>query len=338
MDDLDLIRSFRADVPAPSAAATARAEHAWRRAPSRRRRLTAPRLPRLAAAGALAAAAIAAAVALPGGDGGGVGPAEASAADALRQAADAQSGMLARPLRAGEFWYVRTRSASIVGGDEAGGYTAIQPQVREEWVAADGTRRTVVRPTGQLRFPGARDRARWEAAGRPQITANDEEEHNFPAPRQGPFYLGNIPMSYADLLALPRDAEGLYGRLRDAAVECECGHSVDSETFVIVGDMLRADPLPDRLRAAFLRAAALIPGIRLVAHERDVAGRPGIAVAYDYAGHRDALVFDRSSYRLLGETDRMLAGDDQTDGRPGQLIGGSAYLTSGIVTSRFARP
>jgi hypothetical protein len=61
-------------------------------------------------------------------------------------------------------------------------------------------------------------------------------------------------------------------------------------------------------------------------------------VAYDYAGHRDALVFDRTSYRLLGETDRMLARDDQTDRRPGQLIGGSAYVDSAIVTSQFARP
>jgi hypothetical protein len=145
-------------------------------------------------------------------------------------------------------------------------------------------------------------------------------------------------MSYNDLLALPRDAEALYGRLRAAAVECGCGHSVDSETFVIVGETLRSTPVPDGLRAAFLRAAALIPGIELVARDRDVSGRPGVAVAVDYAGHRDALVFDRGSHALLGETDTMLARDDQTDGRPGQLIGGSAYIASGIVASETQRP
>ena len=37
MNELDLIRSFRADVPGPSAAATARAERAWRPAPRRAR-------------------------------------------------------------------------------------------------------------------------------------------------------------------------------------------------------------------------------------------------------------------------------------------------------------
>jgi hypothetical protein len=76
----------------------------------------------------------------------------------------------------------------------------------------------------------------------------------------------------------------------------------------------------------------------VVARERDVAGRPGVAVAYDYAGYRDALVFDRESYRLLGETDRLVARSDYVDGRPGQLLGGSAYIESGIVTSQAARP
>src|SRR6476646_6063251 len=55
MNELDLIRAFRADVPGPDAAAIARAERAWRRSPRTRR---APR----AAAGLVAAAAVAVAV------------------------------------------------------------------------------------------------------------------------------------------------------------------------------------------------------------------------------------------------------------------------------------
>jgi hypothetical protein len=332
MDELDLIRSFRADVPPPGGAATARAERAWRRDRPRRPRWA----PRLVVAGAVVAAGIVALFVLPGQRDGGIGTADATAAQTLRRAAGAQSGGLARPLGAGEFWYLRARNATIIGGDE-GRFTAIQPELREEWVAIDGTRRVRVRPIGPLRFPGPRDRERWEAAGRPPLASGPADYH-FPAPRKGPFYLGDQPLSYAELLALPRDAESLYGRLRAAAVDCECGHSVDSETFVIVGDTLRSIPIPDDLRAAFLRAAALIPGIKLVAREHDVAGRPGLAVAYDYARHRDALVFDRDSYSLLGETDRLLARDDLVDGTPGQLIGGSAYIESGVVTSQAARP
>ncbi len=333
MDELDLIRSFRTEVPPAGAAATRRAEQAWRREPRRRGRAAL----RPVLAGGLAAAAAVVTLVTLSGDDGGVGPADASAAQTLRRAAAAQGGELPRPLRAGEFWYVRTRSASIIGGDESG-YTAVQPQVREEWVARDGARRTLVRPAGSLRFPSARDRARWEAAGSPELASSGPEDYRFRAPRKGPFYLAGRQMSYAELLALPRDAETLHGVLRAAAVECDCGHGVDSETFVIVGDTLRSVPIPDDLRAAFLRAAALIPGIELVARERDLAGRPAVGVAFDYARHRDALLFDRRSYERLGESDRLLARDDYVGAAPGELIGGQAYIDSGIVTSQFARP
>jgi hypothetical protein len=332
MDELDLIRSFRADMPAPSAGAVRRAGRAWRR-PEPRRRWA----PRLAVAAALAAAAIAAVVALPGGDDGRLGPANARAAETLRRAADAQSFGLPRPLRPGEFWYFRMRTDTLIGGDESG-YTAVQPQVREEWVSADGTRRTRSAPTGPARFPSSRDRARWEAAGSPPLGSDAVEDHLLATPRGRPFNLADQSMSYADLLALPRDAEALYERLHTAAVECGCGANVDDETFTIVADTLHSNPLPDDLRAALLRAAALIPDIKLVAHERDAAGRRGIAVGHDHARRRHALVFDSKTYQLLGETTRQLARDEYAGGRPGQLLGSTAYMESDIVTSRAQRP
>ena len=332
MDELDLIRSFRADLPAPSAGAVGRAERAWRRGRPRRRWA-----PRLAGASGLAAAAIAAAVALPGGDDGRLGPAKATAAETLRRAAEAQTFGLPRPLRPGEFWYFRMRTDTIVGGDESG-YTAVQPQVREEWVSADGTRRARIVPAGPVRFPSPRDRARWETAGSPSFESDGVEDYWFPTPRKRPFYLADRSMTYAGMLALPRDAEALYGRLRAGAVECECGPNADHETFTIVADTLHTTPLPNDLRAAFLRAAALIPGIKFVSDERDAAGRRGIAVGHDHARRREALVFDSHSYQFLGETTRQLARDGYAGGRPGRLLGSTAYMESGIVTSRAERP
>jgi hypothetical protein len=61
-------------------------------------------------------------------------------------------------------------------------------------------------------------------------------------------------------------------RFRDAAVECRCGNGVDDQTFVIAVELLRAAPLPAVLRAAVLRAMALVPGIEQRT-ERDVLGR-----------------------------------------------------------------
>jgi hypothetical protein len=333
MNELDLIRSFRADVPPPSTAAVTGAGRAWRRERQPRRTGWTPRL---AIAAAIAAAAIAAVVLLPRGDDGRLGAANAAAAQTLRRAAEVQSFGLPRPLRDGEFWYFRMRSDTLIGGDESR-YTAIEPQVREEWVAADGTRRTVIRSAGPVRFPGPRDHARWEAAGSPPFESG-VQDYRFATPRKAPFSLGDAHMSYADLMELPRDAESLYARLHAAAVECDCGDSVDDETFVIVADTLHSTPLPDDLRAALLRAAALIPGIRLVADERDAAGRRGIAVAHDHARRREALVFDSHSYELLGETTRQLARDQFAGGTAGQLLGATAYMRSGIVASRAERP
>jgi hypothetical protein len=182
-----------------------------------------------------------------------------------------------------------------------------------------------------MRFPGPRDRERWEAAGSPPTFGRSD--HRIDAPRQGPLYLGAQPMSYAEVLALPREAEELYRRLRAAAVECECGHSVNHETFVIVGDLMRENPIPVDLEAALLRAAALIPGIKLIESERDVAGRQGVGVAVEYAGHRSVLIFDRDTYELLGENERLLERKDYVDGDPGELISGSAVIESRVVDS-----
>jgi hypothetical protein len=332
MDDLDLIRSFRADTAPPTARATARAARAWRRPEARRPRWAG----RAVIAACVAAAATVAALVIPGERESRLGAPEASAAGTLRLAAKSQKGGLSRPLRAGEFFYVRTKTAWSMGGDVHGGYTVIGPGIRESWVASDGERRIRTWPDGPMRFPGPRDRKRWEAAGRPPGVVRSD--HHVSPPKNGPFYLGGEPMSYAELLGLPREARPLYRRLHQVAADCECGHSVDNETFVIIGDLMRENPIPVDLEAALLRAAALIPGIKLIGTERDVAGRLGVGVAVDYAGHRNVLIFDSNTHELLGENERLLERKNYVDGDPGELISGSAILESGVARSLTAVP
>ena len=246
----------------------------------------------MAIAAPLAAAATAIALVAPGERQGGLGaPVASAAAETLRLAARSQNSGLARPLRPAEFFY--SRAKTVWDGE---------PADRESWVAIDGTRRWL-----DERQPGADFRV---------------------GPRETPFRLAAEPMTYADLLALPREAEALHGRLREAAVECECGHSVEHQTFSIVGDLMRENPIPVDLEAALLRAAALIPGIELIESERDVAGRVGVGVAVDYAGYRSTLVFDSETYELLGETER----------HRGRLVGGSAVIEAGVVDSMTALP
>jgi hypothetical protein len=314
MSELDLIRSFRADVPGPSAAATAHADRAWRRTPRRRRSRWAPRL----AAGAAALAAVAAAALIvPSGDDGRLGAESARAAQTLRHAAAEVRG-LPRPLAPGEYWYERRRTTWTTGVEgETGAYTVMGLEVREEWTAADGSRRWTTRQAGPLRFPSARDRDRWQADGRPDLMPAPSEDRT----RTG-FSIGTRKHSYRELLVLPRDPRLLYERFHDAAVECRCGNGVDDQTFVVAVELLRTTPLPTDLRAAILRAIALVPGIEQRA-ERDVLGRPGVSVAYDGTQGRQALIFDPTTYEMLGD-------------RSG--AGGTADIESGIVDSTTDRP
>ncbi len=198
-----------------------------------------------------------------------------------------------------------------------GAYTATGLEIREEWTAADGTRRWITRPVGPVGFPSPRDRARWEADGRPDLAAPPSEDRT----RTG-FAVGPAKYSYRRLLDLPRDPQRLYERFRAAAVECKCGNGVDDQTFVVAVELLRTAPLPTDLRAAILRALALVPGIEQHP-ERDIAGRPGVGVAYDGSQGRQALIFDPSTYELLGD-------------RSG--AGGTVDTESGIVDSITARP
>jgi len=305
MTELDLLRSFRADVTGPSAAATVRAERAWQPTPRRRVRRWAPRL-------AAATAAIA-----PWGDEGRLGAQSARAAETLRHAAAEVRG-LPRPLAPGEYWYVRSRTLWTTGVEgRTGAYTAMGLELREEWTAADGSRRWTTRQLRPLEFPSDRDRERWEADGRPDLLPAPSEDRTHTG-----FAVGVRKLSYEQILGLPRDPRALYQRFHDAAVECRCGNGVDDQTFVVAAEFLRGTPLPTDLRAAVLRAIAFIPGIEQHA-ERDVLGRPGVGVAYNGTQGRQALIFDPETYELLGDRSGM---------------GGIADLESGIVGSATARP
>jgi hypothetical protein len=310
MDELDLLRSFRADVPGASAGATARADRAWRRTPRRRDARWTPRLAFVAVAAAVVALTV---LIVPSG-----GDRSARAAETLRHAAG-QVRDLPRALKPGEYWYVRTRTlwTTSVEGQGTGAYTATGVEIREQWTAADGSRRWTTRPVGPVTFPSARDRERWAHDGRPPLATPASVDHN----RDG-FAIGIRKYSYAQLLALPRDPRALYTRFRDAAVACRCGNGVDDQTFVVAIEFLRDAPVPADLRAAILRAMALIPGIDQRS-ERDITGRPGVGVAYHGSQGTQSLIFDPRTYQLLGDREGA---------------GGTADLESGIVDSPTARP
>ena len=345
MDELDLIRGFRQDVPAPSRAARERAVRELRAASGGPRR---PRLRiALPAAGAAAAAGVAAVLALGSSDGG-LTP-EASAAERLREAASvAERQPDPRAIGPGQFWYQRSIEAYLTttGGVPADDpsatehpFSLIQPHIREQWIGRDGGGRVRTRLRGEPRFPGPRDRERWQAAGSPDLGGEMDlplVNEDAPPPGAPGFSLGQEAISYEQLLDLPTDADRLYERLRQAAERG--GSGPDDELFTIVGDLLRGAPIPSDLRGALYRVAARVPGIRAVGEVRDAAGRRGVGIGRDNQGVRSVLIFDPATAELLGEQNVLLERGDYVDAAPGTVTGEAAYLEAGVVDSTRERP
>ncbi|GAA1720318.1 CU044_5270 family protein [Nonomuraea bangladeshensis] len=108
--------------------------------------------------------------------------------------------------------------------------------------------------------------------------------------------------AYADLRKWPTDQEQLRRKL--AGYPMTAGKDAAARTWNAVIDLL-GRPVPPEQQAAIFRIAATLPGIE-TEELKDATGRSGIAVTrVDDRGpggalSRESLIFDRSSYVLLG--------------------------------------
>src|SRR5262252_1849546 len=84
--------------------------------------------------------------------------------------------------------------------------------------------------------------------------------------------------TYRFLQSLPADPRTLLNMIYAATTGA--GQSPDQEAFTTIGDMLREAVAPPDISAALYRAAALIPGVRVVRHVTDILGRSGIGVQF----------------------------------------------------------
>ncbi|MGH2656906.1 MAG: CU044_5270 family protein [Actinomycetota bacterium] len=291
-----------------------------------------------AGAAVLALALVIGSTVLPGVRGG----ASAEAAQVLRRAADVAG---ARPPVAaeGRYRYTRSESAYLWTSVEDGtSVSALVPEVRERWVASDGSGR-IRSETGDPIFLGPRDRARYETCCIRERWGGRTSDKTF----------GPGGLFYQDVSGLSTDPAELYGQIERraakplGAADDETGVTDEGvpgavEMFVMVGDLLRETVAPPALRAALYEVAARIPGVELVGGVADPAGRRGVAVAIesDYSGAliREELVFDPNTSELLAERQVLLERVPWLDAEPGAVIGWAAYLQSGTVDSTSVRP
>jgi len=308
-------------------------------APAGPRTTRAPRAPRglrLALAG-VAAAALGVAVlqtGLPGGD----GSTRADAATVRLLDATARTARAQPPapvLSRGRWLYTRSLATSrATYVTDGGSVTGLERTDRRAWIAADGRLRLVTR-TVPLRVL-AGDPALWRRAVRPAgrgpevITARDG--------RTTARMLAEAGLPDAVIARHVDDPEGLARLLREAAPRYG-GQERAAQMWTMVGDGLRESLLSPDARAALFRAAAHVPGVRLVGPVRDARGRLGMAVARTEDGVRDEIVLDPATSALLAERE-VVAGDAPgLEGvPPGTVVGETTYLRSGLVSSPRAVP
>ena len=104
------------------------------------------------------------------------------------------------------------------------------------------------------------------------------------------------------------------------------GQPADKQAWTDIGDLLREMLVPPKLASALFHVAATIPGVTVVRHATDAAGRSGIAVSREGA----ELIFDPRSYQFLGER-AVLTQAVKGEGPAGTVIQSTAQLTVSVV-------
>ncbi len=215
----------------------------------------------------------------------------------------------------GQFWYTVTFSAGgvclkAIDPHEPRGYDQnclihVLEVVRTRmWIAADGSGRAT-NAVVSARFPSARDRAHWIAAGRPNLNLDPADtrfrKHELSITTPG---LGKLPTNEARLAKLIRSRKW------------EGGPPGPAEDFTQVGDLLRFPDAPPKLRAAAFEVGAHIRGVTSLG-QVTFHGVTGAAIIYSYrlvtpiSAYKGAyvkaeLIFDRATSTLEAEVHEII--------------------------------
>jgi len=286
------------------------------REPGRRARAPVPhraRGPRrsvLAAAGVLAVAAglagglIAAPLAGRGPASGGQAKLSLTAAQFLNHAAAAAARQPALHVRDDQYMYIASEdrwastTATPAGGN---GRTVVEPlHKREIWLPVSN----ICKP-GLLKDPSPGPATKLNVTG---ISCPNHGGWGYPTYR----FLQSLPTSPRTLLNM------IYAATKGR------GQSPDREAFTTIGVMLREAIAPPDISAALYRAAALIPGVRVIPHATDILGQPGIGVQFartvtqspapgvpyrqTFNPNGPTWIFNPTTLQWIGETDGTVHG------------------------------
>lgn len=185
--------------------------------------------------------------------------------------------------------YIYTRTQGMAEGPENKKY----PFQRSDWLAVDGKRAGLARTT-------------WLAGRYFPEGMRDEDIKAFLKEPTEEMRLYGDPSgtTYRDLQALPTDPDKLYEKVwADTSGQ---GQTHEEAALEHIDSMLDTAQLLPELNGALCRAAARIPGVTVVEHAKDAAGREGIGLAFGDGDDRNVWVFDRKTLKYLGSQNTAL--------------------------------
>jgi hypothetical protein len=205
------------------------------------------------------------------------------------------------------------QAGEIVQAGSAGqpGCTVLVAEQRQIWISASGSGRVLDVP-GRPSFFSARGKRACEQWHRAALRDAAAIRDTWYAP--GCYDLGDasrLQGSFQDPNALLRQMAQIDG-----------GPVGPAGDFFRVGSFLRESDASPQLRAAIYRAAATIPGVRLLGSATDRLGRHGIGMALTSDGSTSELIFNPRDGSMLAQ---------QTANSTGQLIGWGVYHPAEIV-------
>ncbi len=334
MDEITLLRRLREDRnPTDESVTRGRAalfnkinEVAPKeRVTTARRRFT---LAGLGAAGAFAIVGVLVATNVLG-FGGWRGGADAAAAAILERAAIAAFTFDDVPLAAGQYLHVSSQTVHVTDGQEQNG-PVIAFRIKE---------------SSELYVP--EDRADDWVWVRDPISVidvlspggEDMVERSFPSSEQardpellrapfGAFYGNTAESQWGDFASMPRDPYRLLNHIYLTTIGA--GSSPDGEALVVIADTLRQGTAPADLRAALLRAAAMIPGVTITDDQATLDGQTGTAIGRVESenGLRQEIIIDPTSGRLIGEREVAVVAIPESS-----IAAGDVWRWSSVHTS-----
>ncbi|MFF0478310.1 CU044_5270 family protein [Streptomyces sp. NPDC004284] len=230
-----------------------------------------------------------------------------------RIAAAASAQRIPEP-KPGQYIYIKSKVSfltSMFNGDTDESRTWVQPlHQREVWKSPDGRK-------GWLDEPG------YQPDGGITLDLGGQE--------------GLPYLSYDWVKDQPADPDRLLAAVRATAGDGG-SRDRDQQAFEAIEEIINEQLVPAPTAAALYRAAAKIPGVSVVPHSQDAAGRTGLALARldEQSGERTELIFDRKTFVYLGSRGVQIKPSGEV--APGTVVERTAVLERAVVDARKERP